>query len=121
MKLIALTLPGSGSGGATSSVDVPAPSNIPAGLTKGFSDSGASFIQFATNSVFTFGAIVATIMIIYSGIQMITSNGDPGRVAAARSRLMYAVFGLVLMIGAYFVVIAILKLAGQNVDFFFKK
>jgi cytochrome bd-type quinol oxidase subunit 2 len=41
--------------------------------------------------------IVAVIMIIYGGFRYITSAGDTTRTAAARSTILYAVIGLIIV------------------------
>jgi type IV secretory pathway VirB2 component (pilin) len=52
---------------------------------------------------------LAVLFIIYSGIQMTISNGDPKRVTQARQSLIYSVVGLVLVIAAYAIVSFIAK------------
>jgi type IV secretion system pilin len=42
--------------------------------------------------------VVAVIMIIVAGLQFITSNGNPQNVAKARSSLIYALVGVVIVV-----------------------
>ena len=48
--------------------------------------------------------VVAVIMIIYGGFLFMTSSGDAGKVAKAKSVLLYAVIGLVVTVLAYAIV-----------------
>ena len=42
--------------------------------------------------------IIAVIMIIIAGTKFITSQGDSGKVASARSSVIYAIIGLIIVI-----------------------
>lgn len=48
--------------------------------------------------------IAAVIVIIISGLRFITSNGDASNVATARSGIIYAVVGLIIVALAQFIV-----------------
>lgn len=48
--------------------------------------------------------VVAVIVIVIGAILLVTSQGDPGRLARARLTIMYAVIGLVVAILAYAIV-----------------
>lgn len=64
---------------------------------EGFRDSVINTLIYAVG-------IIATIMIIVSGIRYVTSAGDPARVNSAKSGILYAVIGLVIAIMAYAIV-----------------
>lgn len=51
--------------------------------------------------VLAVGGFVAVIFIIISGIQFISSGGNPEAAAQARARLMYAIIGFVIIILAF--------------------
>lgn len=53
--------------------------------------------------------IAAVIMIIISGLKYITSNGDSQAVSSAKSTLIYAIVGLVVVAVAQFIVRFVLK------------
>lgn len=53
--------------------------------------------------LFIVGA-VAVVMIIFSGIQYVTSSGDPARVKKAKDTLIYSIVGLVVAILAFAIV-----------------
>ena len=48
--------------------------------------------------------IIAVIMIIIGALRFITSGGDSGKVASARSTIIYAIVGLVIVALAQFIV-----------------
>jgi energy-converting hydrogenase Eha subunit B len=48
--------------------------------------------------------VVSVIMIIYGGFRYVTSGGDSGNVGAAKSTIIYAVVGLVVVALAQFIV-----------------
>jgi hypothetical protein len=54
-----------------------------------------------------FAGIVAVILIIISGITLITSGGDPKKIDQAKKTLTYAIAGLVLIFFSFFIVIFI--------------
>lgn len=87
-----------------SSAEVPIPSGIPSSLTGGLDTTGVSVIQLVFNSLFFVLGIITVVTIILSGIQWITSGGDPSKVAAARARLMYGVIGLVVAVLSFVIV-----------------
>ncbi|MDO8487135.1 MAG: hypothetical protein Q7S45_02505 [Candidatus Curtissbacteria bacterium] len=47
------------------------------------------------------GGMLTVVFIIISGIQFITSGGDPKGAASAKDRLVYAVIGFIVLILAY--------------------
>lgn len=48
--------------------------------------------------------VLAVIMIIYAGFLMVTSAGDPGKVATAKNIILYAVIGLIVAISAWAII-----------------
>ena len=48
--------------------------------------------------------LLAVVMIIISGVQMITSAGNSSAVAKAKNTLIYSIIGLVIVILAYVIV-----------------
>jgi len=59
-----------------------------------------------------FSGVVAVIMIIFSGIKLISSSGDPKQVAEARKILIYAVLGLMLIFLSFAIVAFIANTTG---------
>lgn len=109
-KLLSLKIPGP-SGGVTAE-DVPAPSGIPTGLRGGFDTSGVAFIQTALNFLFLIASFFALIVFIWAGIQWITSKGDSYKIGKAKSRIRYAIIGLILCALSFLIVNAVAGLFG---------
>ena len=66
------------------------------------------------NGLFMFAGVVAVFFIAWSGLQLITSAGDPMRVASARRSFMFAVSGLVIIILAYFIIQLVARVTGTD-------
>ncbi len=64
-----------------------------------------------------FGGFLAVIFIVISGIQFITSSGNPEGAAAARGRLTFAIVGFVLLVLAFMItrVVDMVFLRGSGV------
>lgn len=82
---------------------VPIPSGIPAGLQGGLQTSGKNVLTLGLNLLFYGAVILAVVMVIYSGIEWIISKGDPVRIQAAKSRLLYSIIGLVVVSMAFLI------------------
>lgn len=54
-------------------------------------------LQSIINILTTIIGVIAVIMIIVNGFRFITSNGDSGKVASARSGIIYAIVGLIVV------------------------
>jgi hypothetical protein len=50
------------------------------------------------------GAIIAIVMVIYGGIEFITSSGNPDKASSARSTITNAIIGLAIAVSAATVV-----------------
>ena len=66
-------------------------------------------IRKVTDTVAMVGGIVAVIFVIMSGYRYVTSSGDPQKTTAARSTLIYALVGLVVIIVAQSIVLLVLN------------
>lgn len=63
--------------------------------------SGKNGILYrVTQLIARFAGVAAILLIVVSGILFVTANGEAGRVASARSTLIGAVVGLVIVIAA---------------------
>ena len=86
-------------------------------LTGGGCDAGAnSFsntIKLVINILSIISAIAAVIMIIVGGLRYITSGGDSGKVASAKSSIIYAIIGLIIVALAQFIVRFVLFRVGK--------
>lgn len=101
-------------GGSAGPQDLVAPSGIPTALRGGLESSGTAFFQTIVNNLIILGTFLALVMVIISGIQWITSRGNPQGIASAKSRFFFAVIGLIVMLGAFFIVRVIVFITGGN-------
>lgn len=65
-----------------------------------FADFGGIISAFL-GPILIIAGFVTVIIIIVSGIQFVTSGGNPEAVAAARGRLTFAIIGFVIIVLAY--------------------
>ena len=98
---IAFTIPGEKTG---ETQELQAPSGIPTALQGGLETSGSRIFQNSLNILAFIATLLAVIVIMYSGIQWVMSEGNVEKVYAAKRRLRLAVLGLLLVAGAYFAV-----------------
>jgi len=88
-----------------------------------FKDLG-QMITNILNIILRMAGIAAFIMIIVGGFQYLTAGGDPKKTQAAGQTITYAVFGLIAVIAAWFILLFIKKFTGvditiTNLDFNF--
>lgn len=104
MKLAVFTIPGP----AGSTEPLPAPPGIPSSLQGGLSSSGSSLIGLGLTYLTIAATIIAIVVVMLSGIQMITSGGDVEQLKSAKRRLFYGIIGLVIVLGSFFIVRTVL-------------
>jgi hypothetical protein len=75
-------------------------------------------VQKILNIAVRLAGITAFIMLIVGGFQYLTAGGDPKKTQAAGSTITYAIFGLVAVIAAWFILLFIEKFTGVNVTEF---
>lgn len=77
--------------------------DLPASPTAKFTRSGlvSQVLSEIIPIVLGLAGFVTVIVIVISGIQFITSSGNPEAAGAARSRLIYAIIGFVVIILAF--------------------
>ncbi len=92
------------------------PSGIPEGLSGDIGNSGAAFFQTGINLLLYAATALSIMMLMWGGIQWITSSGDPERLAAAKRKITFAIIGLVVSVGAFFIVRVIIIVLGGNAD-----
>lgn len=79
----------------------------PDGIQSGGINELATILANALTIMLTIAVIVTLIYLILGGMQWISSGGDKQKVAAARSRLTWAIIGLIVALGAFFIINAI--------------
>lgn len=60
-------------------------------------------VVIVTNFLIAFAGLIAVGMIVYSGLKLVVSAGNPSAYAAAKKGLGNAIIGLVLTFAAYFI------------------
>lgn len=63
-----------------------------------------SLIELIVNLLSVVVGVVAVIMIIISGLKYVTSGGDSSKIASAKSTLIYAIIGIIIVALAQFIV-----------------
>lgn len=95
---------------------VQVPLNPPAGSIGNISIQ--SLPQFIISLLFVLGIIFAVSYLIYGGIRWILSKGDKTKVEEARSHIVSAIVGVVIVAAAFFFInIAFTFLTGKPFDF----
>ncbi len=79
-------------------------------------------IQTIISWLLTFAGVVALVLIIYSGIKLISSGGDPKQIEGAKKILTYAIIGLFVVLLSFAIInliayatgVSCIKLMGFN-------
>ncbi|MCJ7804972.1 pilin [Patescibacteria group bacterium] len=75
-------------------------------------------VQRILNIAVHLAGIAAFIMLIVGGFQFLTAGGDSKKTQAASSTITFAIFGLVAVIAAWFILLFIYKFTGVDVTKF---
>ena len=73
-----------------------------------------SVLGFIVTIAFILAVLVALLFLIWGGIKWITSGGDKGGVEAARSQIIAAIIGLIIVFLAFFILNLVLGLFGLD-------
>lgn len=113
MKYLALTILDPNASPNVSPITVSAPPGV-----QTTPDIIGNVPQFIVTILITFVIVASLIMIIYSGIQWITSGGDEKKIEGARGRLTYSIIGLVVALTSALIVGLTIQLLGGNPNMF---
>ncbi len=97
--LLTLTLPG------MSGTPIQVPEDVPVGGLSKANDIFGTGVQTA----FIVAIFIALFLMVWSGIQWMTSGGEKEKIVAARKRITYTVIGLLVMVLSVFFVSMIQK------------
>ena len=61
-------------------------------------------VKNVIDAALIFAGSVALIMVIYSGIKMITTRGDPKQVQGAKRTLTFAILGLIIILLSFTII-----------------
>ncbi len=85
--------------------DIPAACNLDPSFSElcshGTEEDMMTIIGNVLNAIYGVIAVVAVVMIVVAGIKYSTSQGDPGKIQAAKATITYAIIGLVITITAF--------------------
>lgn len=60
-----------------------------------------TFVGNLVIAAMVFAGLITFLMLIYGGVQFISSSGDKAQTESARNKITYALIGLVIVIGSY--------------------
>jgi type IV secretory pathway VirB2 component (pilin) len=66
------------------------------------------------NAVYSISGLIAVLIIVICGVMIITADGDSQKVATARTGIIYALIGLVIIISAFIITGVVLNTAGSK-------
>lgn len=85
-----------------------APTGVPVTVTPD------SIVQFLFNLFIALGIILALIFLLYGAIKWITSGGDKAALENARSRIIMAIVGLLIVVLSWVIVNLVIKILGLS-------
>ncbi len=74
-----------------------------------------NLLQTIVDVLFGLAIALATVFLIIGGYQYMTSGGDKMQVEAARGRITAAVTGLIIALGAYFIIRVLIGLLSLSI------
>lgn len=84
-----------------------------AGMPEGPRDI-PNLITFGITSLFIIATLLCLFVLIWAGIQWITSGGDKAGIDKARKRITFAIVGLVVTFSAYLILSVVGNIVGVN-------
>lgn len=67
-------------------------------------------IAFIINAIIVIGIVLSLIFLLWGGLRWIMSGGDKGKVDTARSTIVAAIVGLIIVILAYVIINVVLQI-----------
>lgn len=71
-------------------------------------------LQNVVNASLVLAAVIAVFLIVFSGVQYITSGGDKEKVDSARKRLTFAIIGLIFIFLSFVIINFIAQFTGVD-------
>lgn len=92
------------------------PNNVPFALeneikTRGSAGATVLILQILAGALLYFAAPIATIMIVFGGLQMVAQSNEPEKIEQAKKHLIWSAVGLILIVLSYSLVRIILAFA----------
>ncbi len=82
----------------------------------GWAELGPIISELLQN-IILLGIFIATLMIFYAGFVLVKGEGSPESRTRARTIFLNIVIGMILLIGAYYIVEFVLDTLGVNAEF----
>lgn len=91
---------GAGAGGSGASSETANNNNTSGSMSLKIFTGGSleTYLDRAQGYLFAFALVVAVIMILWAGIDFITSGGDPKKVTVAKNKIKNALIGVVVIL-----------------------
>lgn len=83
--------------------------NAPGGIPQGGQDTAQRIIQIGVTLLLVVAVIFGLFFLIFGGIQWTMSRGDKQQLEQARLKITYAVVGLIIALGGFFIVSFVFK------------
>lgn len=81
----------------------------PAGGGLKINESNVTLPQFIANVLVKYGlpivGAIAVGFVVWGGVQIILSSGEPEKLAKAKKTLLYSVIGIIIVVFAYYIVV----------------
>lgn len=74
-----------------------------------------SFVGNIIISAMVLAGVTTFLMLVYGGVQYITSSGDKAQTESARNKITYSIIGLVIVVGSYAIITLIEAFFGINI------
>lgn len=79
---------------------------------------GEAILKIFLGLAIRLAGLAVFIMLIVGGFQYLTAGGDPKKTQAASNTITYAIFGLIAIIAAWFIMVFIEKFTGATITQF---
>lgn len=73
------------------------------------------FLRNIVSAGLLMAALLAVVLIILSGIKLLTSGGDPDKVASAKRSLTFTIIGLVIVLLSFVIINVISRITGAKI------
>jgi len=81
---------------------------------RGYARDLGTYIGALLSLVLVLAALLVFFQLIYGGMQWIVSGGDKGKTEQARSRIMSAIIGIIILAASYAILLLVLNFLGFN-------
>ena len=87
-----------------SSIGITGSSNFNDGANNNIQSQIVKIAQSVLSVVLLLSGVLAVLYLVYSGVQYITSAGNPDKIKTARAGIINAIIGIVIIVAAFFII-----------------